>query len=118
MESESSSWVRVIIGEACCVSLGIASISWLNKVRKGMGKFANVVDNFNLTSSNVIDGFLGSFVEVFGNLSDLWSMGFMLPELVPVHLVVLNLSPVKVETDLSIVGGWLIDLDSHFRWRD
>ena len=54
MESESSSWVFVMIGEACCVSLGIASTAWLSKLRKGMGKFANVMDNFNLTSSNII----------------------------------------------------------------
>mgnify|MGYP006117982759 CR=1 FL=1 len=83
-------------------------------MRKGTGKFANVMDNFNLTSSNIIDGMLGSFVEVFNNLSGLVSMGFMFPELDLFHLGVLNLFPVKGETDLSIVGGWLFNLKSEF----
>lgn len=83
-----------------------------------MSQFTNVFHNIDLSSGDVIHSFSGGSVEMMGNLMNLRLSGLMSEPIVPLCGVLLNLSPIVGHFDLTIVGVWLIDLDSELRWSD
>lgn len=83
-----------------------------------MSQFTNVFHNIDLSSGDVIHSFSGGSVEMMGNLMNLRLSGLMSEPIVPFRGVLLNLSPIVGHFDLTIVGVWLIDLDSELRWSD
>jgi len=99
-------------------SFGIALISRFSPLREGMSQFTNVFDNIDLSSGDDIHSFFGGSVEMTGNLINLRLSGLMSEPIVPLLGVLLNLSPIVGHFDLTIVGVWLIDLDSELRWSD
>lgn len=107
------STVSVKTGGEC---MRIAFVSGFNKLRKGVNKFTQVLDNHNLSCYDIFDDCFGSRLDVFGYLLNLWSLSFLHEPLFPGLIVLLNLSPVISNRELAIMGVRLINFDSEVSW--
>lgn len=74
--------------------IGIALASWFKIMSEGINEFSGVFDGVNLLSSDIIDHSFGSLVEMIGNLSGFFLVGFVMEPFVPMMLVIINLLPV------------------------
>jgi len=99
--------------EACCKCSGVALASWFSKFSKSANQFTSVSNCINLSNSNGFDSSFSSLIKMFSKFLGFFALTLVSEPMVPVFVVFFNLLPVVGKSDLTIVGAWFVNLNTH-----
>lgn len=106
----------LLISKALSEFMRVAFRTWFNPLGEIFKSFSSIMDNSSLMSCNIINSLFSSTVEVLSDLLSFFGMGLSF-ELFHVKFHLLHsLSPLNSGSELSVVGIWLINLDSELTW--